>query len=83
RMAAVEGELKKALGEKDAPFVWTDPVGGKQIKMMVPENFQVAIEQTSNDGRTLIVEREGPKTPPEYYIYIEGKGVTLIGRSRP
>ena len=83
KMAALSDALKKALGEVDAPLIWTDVATSKKMQIMVPTNVSVSIDDVSSDRKTLIVKKEGPKTPPEYYVYIEGKGLTLLGKSRP
>lgn len=83
KMAALSDSLKKALGEVDAPLVWTDAASSKKMQITVPTNVSVSIDAYSQDRKTLIVEKQGPKTPPEYYAYIEGKGLTLLGKSRP
>jgi dipeptidyl aminopeptidase/acylaminoacyl peptidase len=83
KMAALSDGLKKALGEVDAPMIWTDAATSKKMEIMVPTNVSVSIIGLSHDRKTAIVEKEGPKTPPEYYAYIEGKGLTLLGKSRP
>ena len=83
KMAALSDGLKKSLGEVDAPLIWTDAASGKKMQIMVPTNVSVSITDMSTDRKTVVVEREGPKVPPEYYVYIEGKGLTLLGKSRP
>ncbi len=83
KMAALSDSLKKSLGEVDAPMIWTDAATSKKMQVMVPTNVSVSIEGMSTDRKTVIVKREGPKVPPEYYVYIEGKGLTLLGKSRP
>jgi len=83
KMAALSDGLKTSLGEVDAPLIWTDAASGKKMQIMVPTNVSVSIDGMSNDRKTMVVEREGPKVPPEYYVYIEGKGLTLLGKSRP
>ncbi|MGN6423614.1 MAG: alpha/beta hydrolase family protein [Asticcacaulis sp.] len=83
QMVAVDAAVKKALGEVDAPLIWTDAASGQKMKISMPQNIAVHIESMSNDRKTMIIEREGPKLPPEYYIYQYGKGLTAIGKSRP
>jgi pimeloyl-ACP methyl ester carboxylesterase len=83
KMAALDASLKKTLGEVDQPMVWTDAATGKKLQIMVPTNVSVSIQGMSHDRKTAIVEKDGPKVPPEYYVYIEGKGLTLLGKSRP
>lgn len=82
-MAATSDALKKALGETDVPLIWTDAASGKKMKIDVPQDVAVHIEAMSNDRKVMIVERDGPKLPPEYYIYQDGKGLTPIGKTRP
>ena len=83
KMSALSDSLKQSLGEIDQPLIWTDPATNQKMKLMVPQNVSVNIGGMSNDRKAAIVERDGPKYPPEFYVYIEGKGLTLLGKARP
>ncbi|WP_150131460.1 alpha/beta hydrolase family protein [Caulobacter mirabilis] len=83
RMSQTAAALRNALGAKETPLMWVDPDTNKTVKMTVPENYAVSINSMSNDRRVMIVERAGPRAPEEYYVYIDGKGLNLLARSRP
>ena len=83
KMSVLSDSLKKSLGEIDVPLVWTDPASLKKMKLSVPQNVSVSIDSMSLDRKAMVIERSGPKFPPEYYVYVEGKGLTLLGKARP
>jgi dipeptidyl aminopeptidase/acylaminoacyl peptidase len=82
-MDGVAKSLRQALKVQTTPVRWTDIATGEQVNFTVGDGADVDIVSWSDDRRWMVVEKSGPKQPPEYYVVIPGKGVQLLGRSAP
>ena len=81
KMAAADKAVHEALGVKTTVVDWTDPGTGAAARIAVADGFDAHITDWSQDRRTMLVEKSGPKLPPEYYLLKDGK-LTLLGKSR-
>ena len=79
--AAARG-VAAALGVKSTPIQWTDPGGAGTARIAVADGAAANIVSVSGDRTMMIVEKSGPKQPPEFYLYTAGK-LSLLGKSRP
>ena len=80
--AAASKALAQALGGTSATIDWTDPGTGLQAPIAI-QPVAVSIVSRSDDGRFVIVEKAGPKQPPQYFLLTDGKTLTALGKSRP
>lgn len=83
RLAKLEDAVGKALGAKSAQVDWIDPATGRTAKVQIDDGVGVSIVGMSDDRSRIIFEKSGPKAPPEYYLYVEGKPLQLLERSMP
>ncbi|MDG2527621.1 alpha/beta hydrolase family protein [Caulobacter endophyticus] len=74
---------RTALGVKTEAVSWTDPDTELKTRFNTSSDFDVSIVDWSRDGEVVIVERSGPKLPPEYYLLDKTGKLTLLGSSRP
>jgi dipeptidyl aminopeptidase/acylaminoacyl peptidase len=81
-MVAIARGANQALGEQVAQTDWVDPGTGFAAKIDVPVGGSAVIESWSADRHVLIVEKSGPKQPPEYYLLAGGK-LALLGKAQP
>ena len=80
--AAASKALAQALGGTSEAIDWTDPGTGLQAPINI-QPIAVSIVSRSDDGRFVIVEKSGPKQPPQYFLLTDGKTLTALGKSRP
>lgn len=80
KLAAADKAARQALGVKLATVAWTDPGSDQTARLPVPEGFDTQITSWSDDLTKIIVEKSGPRQPPEYYLMADGK-LTLLGKS--
>ncbi|PVM78500.1 alpha/beta hydrolase family protein [Caulobacter radicis] len=74
---------RTALGVKMEPLAWTDPDTEAKTRFNVSTDFDISVVDTSEDRSVLIIEKSGPKLPPEYYLLDKTGKLTLLGGSRP
>ena len=79
-IVALDKGLRTAMGVKTATTQWTDPATGQTASIPVVEDADIDILQVSGDRKTALVVKSGPRQPPEYYLYKDGK-LSLLGRS--
>jgi acetyl esterase/lipase len=82
KLAAADKAAREALGVTTEVVNWTDPATGEQARIAVPKGFDTQIIGVSDDLSVVLVEKSGPKQPPEYYLLKGGK-LSLLGKSRP
>ena len=83
KLSNIQKGLELGLGHKTQQIDWTDIVSGKPYKLTVSDNFSIQIISLSTDRKSLIIEKSGPQTPPEYYLYVDGKGLSPLGKAQP
>ncbi|HEY2661329.1 MAG TPA: prolyl oligopeptidase family serine peptidase [Caulobacteraceae bacterium] len=75
--------LKQSLGLTDETVDWVDPATGLNAKVSFAAAADVELASWSDDRKSVIVEKSGPKQPAEYYLLTDGSKLFLLGRSRP
>ena len=83
KMASIQDGLDKALGGPTTTVSWIDPGTGLQAPLPVSEVADVTIDSMSYDRKAMIIEKSGPRQPPQYYLLLDGSKLTLLGKSRP
>ena len=78
-----EDRLRTALKVQAGSMIWNDQVSGKRGKIDVMGNYDVGIISYSDDLTQVIVVKQGPQQPPEYYLLQNGQKLTLLGKERP
>lgn len=79
--AAAEAEARALLKVHVAALDWTDPQTGAKGVIDMVDDFDVRIVDYSDDFSRIVIEKVGPRQPPEYYL-LSGHALTLIGKSR-
>jgi len=82
RMAAISKAASQALGVAAVNVDWTDPGTGLKATIAVESGASVGIDSWSDDLKFVLLEKSGPRQPPEYYILADGK-LSLLGKARP
>jgi dipeptidyl aminopeptidase/acylaminoacyl peptidase len=83
RMAALQKAAEQALGVSTVSVDWTDPGTGAKATIPVESGAGVNIISWSDDYRYLLLEKSGPRQPPEYYLLTDGTKLALLGKARP
>ncbi len=83
KIAARFKAARAALGVKTEPVSWTDPDTDVKTRFNTSSDFDVSVAGWSRDGEVIIIERSGPKVPPEYYLLEKSGKLTLLGGARP
>jgi acetyl esterase/lipase len=79
---AMQKSVEHALGVATAPVDWTDPGSGLKSTVAVESGAAVDLIGWSDDYQEFLIEKSGPKQPPEYYLLAGGK-LSLLGKARP
>lgn len=74
--------LRQAMGVTTEPVNWVDIASGERMRFEVGAGADVQIVSWSNDFSQIIIEKSGPRTPPEYYL-LQGGRARLLGRAYP
>jgi hypothetical protein len=82
KLAAADKAARQTLGVKTEVVEWTDPATGQKARISVPVDFDTSVAGVSDDLSTILIEKSGPKLPPEYYLLKNGK-LALLGKSHP
>ena len=83
QLAAIDKAMQAALKSRSTVLNWTDPASKETARVSVYNDARVDIIGWSEDRKALIVERSGPNTPPEYYLFNKSGELKLLGRARP
>lgn len=83
RLASIAKSLEVSLKQSDQTVAWTDTASGALGKLKYAPDASVDIIDWSDDLKYIVVQREGPRLPPEYYLLTDGSKLSLLGRSRP
>lgn len=83
KLAGLSRSLKTALGIKSTPVQWTDAVTGEKTRFSTPDGASAGLADWSDDMRYAIVEKSGPRQPPEYYLLTDAGKLFLLGKTRP
>jgi dipeptidyl aminopeptidase/acylaminoacyl peptidase len=83
KLAALDKGVRTALGVKTVVMPWTDPGSNEQVKIGVPSGSNVLIVSRSDDLKTVIVEKSGPRQPSEYYMLTDSGKLSLLGVANP
>jgi acetyl esterase/lipase len=79
---ALQKSAERALGVATTPVDWTDPATGVKSTINVESGAAVQMLGWSDDYQQVLLEKAGPKQPPEYYLLAGGK-LALLGKARP
>jgi dipeptidyl aminopeptidase/acylaminoacyl peptidase len=79
---ALAKSVDKALGVTTTPVSWTDPGAGLTSTVAAENGASVSFVGWSDDFADIVLEKSGPKLPPEYYLLAGGK-LVLLGKARP
>lgn len=82
RLEQISNLANRALNVVENSIIWNDISTGdaKRFGVIIGANAEII---SSNDDRDrVIIRKSGPDTPPEYYIYQNGR-LALLGRSYP
>src|SRR5690606_22104946 len=74
--------LRQALGVQDTTVEWVGIDDGVRRRFTVGDGADISIVDWSDDRTTMIVEKSGPRTPPEFYLVQNGRA-RLLGRAYP
>ncbi len=83
KLAALDKGVRAALGIQTATLAWTDPGTNAQVKIGVPTGANVGVISRSDDLKTVIVEKSGPRQPSEFYMLTDSGQLTLLGKAYP
>lgn len=83
QLASIAKSLEVSLKLSEQTMPWTDIATGVQAKLKYATDASVDIIDWSDDRKYVVVKREGPSLPPEYYLLTDGTRLALLGRSRP
>ncbi len=82
QMAALAKSASQALGAGTVNVDWTDPGTGLKATIATESGSSVGIIDWSDDMKFVLLEKSGPRQPPEYYMLSDGK-LALLGKARP
>lgn len=82
RMRALDAGLKQALGIKERLITLVDPATGERANVEYPVEKSYSIVSYTPDLSTLILSVDGASTPPEHYLFRNGK-LTMLAKSYP
>lgn len=83
RFASIAKSIEVSLKQSEQTILWTDIATGTSAKLKYAPDASVDIIDWSDDLKYVVVEREGPGLPPEFYLLTDGSRLTLLGRSLP
>ncbi|MEY4250166.1 MAG: hypothetical protein RJA87_1799 [Pseudomonadota bacterium] len=83
RFASIAKSIEVSLKQSEQTILWMDIATGTSAKLKYVPDASVDIIDWSDDLKYVVVEREGPGLPPEFYLLTDGSRLTLLGRSRP
>ncbi len=81
-MAALAKAAEQALGVTTVTVDWTDPGAGLKAAIPVETAASISFVSWSDDLKYVLLEKSGPRQPPEYYLLADGK-IVLLGKARP
>ena len=81
-MEAAYSQIRTALGITTTPVQWTQIADGTRTRFQVGDGADISISSISHDRKVFLVEKSGPRLPPEYYIVKDGRA-QLLGRAYP
>jgi len=81
-IAALAKAADQALGAATVNVDWTDPGTGLKATIPVESGSSVSFLSWSDDMKYVLLEKSGPRQPPEYYLLSDGK-LSLLGKARP
>lgn len=83
KLAALDKGVRAALGIKTVAMPWTDPGSNLQVKIGVPSGADARVVSRSDDLKTVIVEKSGPRQPSEFYRLTDTGQLSLLGKAYP
>ncbi|MFI4933430.1 MAG: prolyl oligopeptidase family serine peptidase [Caulobacterales bacterium] len=83
KLAAIAKAVSQAMGVTPATIDWVDPGTGVKASAPVASGVSVRFISWSDDLAHIIVEKSGPRQPPEYYLLTDGAKLSLLGKARP
>jgi dipeptidyl aminopeptidase/acylaminoacyl peptidase len=83
KLAALDKGLRAALNIKTFALPWVDPGTDAQVKISASSGADAMIVSRSDDMKTVIVEKSGPRQPPEFYMLTDSGQLTLLGKANP
>ncbi|HEX6860544.1 MAG TPA: prolyl oligopeptidase family serine peptidase [Caulobacteraceae bacterium] len=82
-LAELAKNLNATLGLQPTVMEWRDTASNTQAKINVPTEGSAEIISYSEDFKRVIVAKEGPSSPSEYYLLTSDGKLSLLGRARP
>jgi acetyl esterase/lipase len=82
RMAQLAKAAEQALKVSTVQVNWIDPGAGLKAPIPVETAAGVGFVGWSDDLNYILLEKSGPRLPPEYYLLANGK-LALLGKARP
>ena len=83
KLVALDKGVRAALGVKTVAMPWTDPGSDAQVKIGVPSGANALVISRSDDLKTVIVEKSGPRQPSEFYRLTDSGQLSLLGKANP
>jgi acetyl esterase/lipase len=83
QLAALDARLKTVYPQNERVIDWVNNGTGAVSKVKYPSAGEFTITSWSDDKKHVIVSRQGPSLPPEYYLVTDGTKLSLLGKSRP
>jgi dipeptidyl aminopeptidase/acylaminoacyl peptidase len=83
RMDSIFKALSQSLGVSSETIDWTDPGTGLKSRLPVALGADLRFDGASDDMKYILIEKSGPRQPPEYYLLTDGSKLALLGKSRP
>jgi len=83
KLAALDKGVRAALGLKTVAMGWTDPGSNAQVRIGAPSGADAMVTSWSDDLKTVIVEKGGPRQPSEYYMLNDAGQLKLLGKAHP
>ncbi|MFZ5670571.1 MAG: alpha/beta hydrolase family protein [Pseudomonadota bacterium] len=83
RLKSIASGLRKALGVSTVPVQWTDIATGEKARFSTGDGADVEIIDWSDDMKYVLVEKSGPRQPPQYFLLTDGVKLNPLGDSRP
>lgn len=82
RVAQIEALARRALDIQEQSVMWQRGEGQAPARLGVYTGADVSLVSISRDRSKAVLRKSGPDTPPEYYIYQNGR-FALLGRAYP
>lgn len=82
RLSQIVDVASRALNVREEPMIWNAIATGEAKRFGVITGANIDIISTNETRDRAILRRSGSDTPPEYYLYQNGR-MSLLGRAYP